>query len=212
MSTRANQTRTRLLAAARALFEARGYHDVGLEEIGAAAGVSRQAVYLHFGSKPQLLAELFNWVEEQERLSDLLAPVFAASSGLEALLRLVDAHATFERRIAAIAAVAESARKTAPEMEALVTERMAIRHRAVREIMVRIRDEGRLRTGWTADDAAAFVWALLSPPAYRLLVHDRGWSGRRWSNCTKQLLLDAFIADERDDRDAGSGANLGSTS
>lgn len=202
MSTRANKTRTSLLAAARALFEARGYYDVGLEEIGAVAGVSRQAVYLHFGSKPQLLAELFNWVEEQERLGDLLAPVFAASSGLEALLRLVDAHATFERRIAAIAAVAESARRTAPEMDALVTERMAIRHRAMREIMTRIRDEGRLRAGWTADDAAAFVWALLSPSAYRLLVTERGWSGRRWSTRMKQLLLDAFITDAPDEPDA----------
>lgn len=201
MSSRREDTRIRLLAAARELFERLGYHEVALEEIGAAAGVSRQTVYLHFGSKPQLLAELFDWVEEQERLGDLLAPVFAAPSGIEALLRLVDAHATFERRIAAIAQVAESARRSAPEMDALVTERMAIRLGAMREIMARVRDEGRLRPGWTVDDAATFVWTLLSPSAYRLLVHERGWSGRRWSTRTKQLLIDGFITGQPDDHD-----------
>lgn len=195
MSTTKAETRTRLLAAARALFEERGYHSVGLEEIGAAAGVSRQAVYLHFGSKAQLLADLFSWVEEKERLRDLLEPVFAAPSGPEALVRLVDAHAVFEGRIAAMAEVAESARSSAPEMGALVTERMSIRYRAVREILVRVRDEGRLRPGWTVDDAAGFTWMLLSPAAYRLLVNERGWSGRRWSTRTKQLLIDAFITD-----------------
>lgn len=201
MSTRKEETRTRLLGAARALFEERGYHAIGLEEIGAAAGVSRQAVYLHFGSKAQLLAELFRWVEEQERLSDLLEPVFSAPSGLEALVRLVDAHATFEGRIAAIADVAESARRTAPEMDALVGERMAIRHRAIREIVARVRDEGRLRPGWTIDDAAGLVWTLLSPAGYRLLVHERGWSARRWSTRTKQLLLGGFITEVPDDLD-----------
>jgi AcrR family transcriptional regulator len=199
MSTRREKTRTRLLASARTLFEARGYHEVGLEEIGAAADVSRQTVYLHFVSKSQLLADLFDWVEEQERLGELLAPVFAAPTGLEALLRLVDVHATFEGRIAAIAAVAESARRTSPEMDALVTERMELRHRAMREIVTRVHHEGRLRPGWTIDDATAVLWTLLSPATYRLLVHDRSWSARRWSKRTKQLLVDALITDPADD-------------
>ena len=203
MSTKKKEaTRVRLLAAARELFEARGYHDIGLEEIGAAAGVSRQAVYLHFGSKPRLLADLFSWVEEQERLGELLEPVFAAANGTEALMRLVEAHAVFERRIAAIAEVAESARRLAHEMDALVAGRMSIRHRAVREIVARLQDEGRLRAGWSVDDAAGFVWTLLSPATYRLLVHERGWSGRRWTTRTKQLVADAFITGEPGGDDA----------
>lgn len=203
MSTKREETRRHLLAAARRLFEERGYQEVGLEEIGAAAGVSRQAVYLHFGSKPGLLADLFTWVEEQERLGELLAPVFSAPTGTQALLRLVEAHASFESRISAIAEVAESARKTAPEMDKLVGERMAIRHRAVRTIVARLRDEGRLRSGWSVDDATGFVWTLLSPAAYRLLVHERGWSTRRWSTRTKKLLLDAFVTRGPGDEVAG---------
>ena len=100
-----------------------------------------------------------------------------------------------------VAGTAESARRAAPEMDALVVGRMAIRHRAVREIVARVRDEGRLQAGWSIDDAAGFVWTLLSPAAYRLLVHERGWSGGRWTTRTKQLLADAFITGEPDDGD-----------
>lgn len=66
-------------------------------------------------------------------------------------------------RIAAIADVAEFACRTEPEMDALAGEWMAIRHRAMREIVARVRDEGRLRPGWTIDDATGFVWTPLSP-------------------------------------------------
>lgn len=193
MSSKREETRTRLLAAARSLFEERGYHEVGLEEIGAAARVSRQTVYLHFGSKAQLLVELFHWVEEQERLGDLLAPVFAAPDGVDALALLVDAHARFEPGIAKIADVAEAARRTAPEMDELVRGRMELRHRGMRQIVARVQEQGRLRPGWTVEDATGLVWALLSSDAHRLLVGERGWSSRRWATRTKRLLLDALV-------------------
>lgn len=195
MSTKRDETRNRLLAAARALFEDRGYHEVGLEQIGSAAGVSRQAVYLHFGSKPQLLVDLFAWVEDQERLGDLLGPVFAATSGVQALGLLVEAHARFEPKIARLAGVAESARRTAPEMDELVRGRMDLRLQGMRQVVARIHEEGQLRTGWTVDDATGFVWTLLSPAAHQLLVGELGWTSRRWSARTKRLLFDALVVD-----------------
>lgn len=193
MSTNRLETRSGLLGAARSLFEERGYHDVGLEEIGAAAGVSRQAVYLHFGSKAQLLVELFRWVEEQEHLGDLLEPVFAAPDGVDSLSLLVDAHARFEPGIAKIADVAEAARRTAPEMDELVRGRMELRHQGMRQIVARIHAQGRLRSGWTVNDATGFVWTLLSPESHRLLVSELGWSNQRWATRTKRLLLDALV-------------------
>jgi AcrR family transcriptional regulator len=193
MSTRREGTRSRLLGAARALFEERGYHDVGLEEIGAAAGVSRQAVYLHFGSKAQLLVALFSWIEEQEHLGELLAPVFASPDGVEALSLLVDAHSRFEPGITKIADVAEAARRTAPEMDELVRGRMELRLQGMRQIVARIHAQGRLRSDWTVDDAAGFVWTLLSPESHRLLVRELGWSNQRWATGAKRLLLDALV-------------------
>ena len=50
--------RERLLGAAATLFSERGYHDVGIDDIGAAAGISGPGVYRHFASKQALLEAL----------------------------------------------------------------------------------------------------------------------------------------------------------
>lgn len=48
-----------LLHEAVLLFDARGYHEVSIEEIGAAAGINASGVYRHFPSKAELLAAAF---------------------------------------------------------------------------------------------------------------------------------------------------------
>ncbi len=48
--------REELLAAATRLFRERGYRDVSMEDIGAAAGIAGPSVYRHFGGKAELLA------------------------------------------------------------------------------------------------------------------------------------------------------------
>jgi AcrR family transcriptional regulator len=57
-------TRDALVAAGRALFGARGYGDVGTEEIVRSAGVSRGALYHQFADKAELFAAVFQSVEE----------------------------------------------------------------------------------------------------------------------------------------------------
>lgn len=54
-----------ILDAAIELFRARGYHSVGIDEIGARAGISGPGIYRHFPSKPSLLVELFTRVSER---------------------------------------------------------------------------------------------------------------------------------------------------
>jgi AcrR family transcriptional regulator len=62
---RRRATRSALLEAARPLFADRGYEAVSSEEIVAAAGVTRGALYHHFDGKRGLFAAVFEEVEAE---------------------------------------------------------------------------------------------------------------------------------------------------
>ncbi|HKY75354.1 MAG TPA: TetR/AcrR family transcriptional regulator [Acidimicrobiia bacterium] len=57
--------REAILAAALTLFRQRGFHAVGIDEIGTAAGISGPGVYRHFPSKSSLLVALFDGLSER---------------------------------------------------------------------------------------------------------------------------------------------------
>jgi AcrR family transcriptional regulator len=91
---RGRARRERLVTATASLVAERGYHQVGVDEIGAAAGVSGAAIYRHFAGKQELLVAVI------ERAVDALMGkarriVADASSPREALDGLIDAHIDF---------------------------------------------------------------------------------------------------------------------
>jgi AcrR family transcriptional regulator len=95
VTPRGRQRRERLLHATASLVAERGFHAVGIAEIGAAAGVSGSAIYRHFGSKEEMLVALV------ERVVDEL---HAGARDLS-LTELVDRHIAFAVRDTALITV-----------------------------------------------------------------------------------------------------------
>ena len=62
----ADQTRQRILQAAYKLFRRRGFFRVGVDEIAAAAGITKRTLYYHFKSKDALLAAVLASQHEQD--------------------------------------------------------------------------------------------------------------------------------------------------
>lgn len=56
--------REQILAAAAELFARHGFHGVGIDDIGAAVGISGPALYRHFRSKDAMLGEMLTSISE----------------------------------------------------------------------------------------------------------------------------------------------------
>jgi len=62
----------------------------------------------HFGDRAKLLLDLLAWGDEALKLGDLLARVTEAPTGVQALERMVEVHATYSPRIDALARILEA--------------------------------------------------------------------------------------------------------
>src|ERR1700737_1136350 len=87
-----DRTRASILDAAERLYADRGFADVTLRDIVAAADVNLAAVNYHFGSKDELIADLFvtrSLATNRERLNELKAAKEAGGgrASIDALLR-----------------------------------------------------------------------------------------------------------------------------
>jgi AcrR family transcriptional regulator len=101
---RGQRRRQRILDATAELVAARGFHAVGVAEIGAAAGVTGSAIYRHFANKEEVLVALVERVVD-ELLRGARSVIRESSQADQALDALIRAHAEFAVRDRAIIAV-----------------------------------------------------------------------------------------------------------
>ncbi|MGW1771665.1 SACE_7040 family transcriptional regulator [Streptomyces sp. NPDC002104] len=101
MSTRAAAPtrREQILGEAARLFAERGFHGVGVDEIGAAVGISGPGLYRHFAGKDAMLAELLVGISERlltggrRRVEEAAGDPSGDPSGV--LASLIDGHIDF---------------------------------------------------------------------------------------------------------------------
>ncbi|MFG3258140.1 TetR/AcrR family transcriptional regulator [Streptomyces sp. NPDC048172] len=100
MSTRtaALTRREQILREAARLFAERGFHGVGVDEIGAAVGISGPGLYRHFAGKDAMLAELLVGISERLHEGGRRRAEEAAAAGLPpaaVLDSLIEGHIDF---------------------------------------------------------------------------------------------------------------------
>lgn len=131
--------REQLLEAAAALFAERGFHDVGIDDIGAAAGITGPGVYRHFASKQALLEALCD--RAMTRMLDGARGISAAcgdpSASLEALVDLHVLFAVCERPL--IGVWAREMRALSPDVRRSLRRRMRAYERPWREVLGALR-------------------------------------------------------------------------
>jgi AcrR family transcriptional regulator len=129
-TAKAAVTRQRLLEAAGDLFIERGYHGVSMQDIAAAAGLTKGAMYGHFRSKGQLLVEVIRWKLAEREHSAYFADALRDLDGAVDLLHDVRA-----QDIRVLQVDAAAAARHDPDVAAGMADLYAERDAAIRAAM-----------------------------------------------------------------------------
>ena len=193
-NARSRSTRAALLAAAREILEERGFEALTISAVAACAGVSRPAVYLHFASRSDLIAELFDHVATAEGLEQSLRPVWEAPDAVSALDRWAEHLARYHPRILAVDRAAERVRHADADAAAHRRRVVARQLQSTRRLAGRLHDEAQLAEPWTVASASDMLFALISSDMIEALTIDRRWSRRRLADHLAVLFRSTFVA------------------
>lgn len=169
-------TRERILGAAWRLLEAADGGDVRMRDIAAAAGVSRQALYLHFATRTELLVATTRHIDQVLGLDDRLRSWRSARTGREVLRAWIHFWGEYIPQIHPVARALMASRSHDPDAAAAWADRMRAVHDGCRITCEALARDGILDARHSVKDATDLLWAILSVSTWELLVKERGWT------------------------------------
>jgi AcrR family transcriptional regulator len=185
------ETRIQILEAARAMFEELGYYGAGLAAVAKAAGVSRQAIYLHFPSKAELLTDLHLHIFATDVVPAIERhPVTDAMTAWEAIDASIASDVEVVAKVWRIHEALTTARRQHPEVDQTLRPREKERYDELLALGHRLEQEGRLPPSIGVSLFADMLWGLINVGTYYNLVIERGWPPdqyEQWARSTLRL-------------------------
>lgn len=189
----ASQTRNNILDATQRLFLERGYAKTTIEAIAHEAGVAKQTVYAVFRSKRGIVAGLMDRAILTESLYELFDRTLEAQDVQEALRLTAALVFQVHESKSPVFELLRGAGVLDPELAHIENESRC-NHRDEHEAHVRFLLKGRqLKEGVTLDMALDVFWCLTSGEVYRMLVHERGWSGENYVRWLHLMLASSLL-------------------
>ncbi len=188
------ETRNKILDAAWRLIERKGVNP-RLADVAGEAGISRQAIYLHFGDRTGLMVALVEHIDRSFGKEKIIRRIFDAPSGAKALDRMIEALSVYTAGVDKVARVLEAAQYQDKAIAAAWRDRMGRRRAQILSIVQRIAEEGQLAGGWSVGTAADLCHTVTMPGPWRELTHELGWTAEQYAEHVKRLLRRSFVAE-----------------
>jgi AcrR family transcriptional regulator len=187
------ETRARVVAAARHLFEARGFATTTIQAIADEAGVAVPTVYDAFGSKRGILEAARVEMLAESQIPQLMAEAIdEPDPGRKLDLAARWLRQQMERSSDVIRAFREGSRF---DSDVAADHRRILDNRS--RNMKRFIDSmaPSLGPGMSARTATDLLWAFSNEELYRELVAERGWSADRFERWLAQTLRDQLLGE-----------------
>ena len=193
MSSADLETRERILIATVEMLEQHGGRGVRMGDIAKAAGISRQAVYLHFASRADLLVAATKYLDEVLEIDRRLAPSRAATSGVERLALYIECWGNYIPEIYGVAKALLLAQDTDEAAAAAWKDRMLALRDGCHAAIDALHSDGMLAQGWTRKNATDVLWTMLLVPTWENLTGECGWSTKQYIRSMKAVAKRTFV-------------------
>lgn len=194
-SNQAVQTRLAIRAAARELFEEKGFTAATVAQIAARAGVSNATVYATFGSKAALLREMMDELEVAAGGDAAAARLFAQTDPHRQLAAFVDWIRTLFEQGETLFRAARAARGD-EEVEVFIATGNERRLEGCRMLVAGWKRAGALRPGLSRAKGAESLWLLTSAELYLSSTATLGWSADAYEAWLLAAARHALFGDE----------------
>jgi AcrR family transcriptional regulator len=199
-AAQAQETRRRVLTAARDLFVAQGYPATTIAAVARRAEVSPDTVYSGFGSKAALLKEVLDVAiagdDEDVALLDRADPqAMRAETDQRTQLAMFAAGMTGQlERLRPMDDVLRSAAAVdAAAAELRADLQLRQRRAAIATVVTWVAANGPLRDGLPDEEATALTWTLTSPEVHQMLRDTWGWSRERYERWLRETLTSSLL-------------------
>lgn len=194
MSSSDTETRTRILEASISVLKAQAGQGVRMGDIAKAAGISRQAVYLHFTSRADLLTATTHYLDDQLGLERRLARSREASSGIQRLDAYIEFWGNYVPEIYSVAKALLTVQDTDEAAASAWQERMVAMRDGCRAAIEALKADGDLADEWNVKRATDLLWTMLSVRNWEQLTQACGWSHRQYIKWLQLLARRSFVS------------------
>ena len=188
------KTRSRILASAKKLFEARGFEKVTIEEIARRAQISAATIYSIFLSKRGILLALMDNALSPEQHASLVeqgknekSPRKRLEIAARISRQLYDAE-KMQLNLLRGALILD------PVFKELEIERERRRYKRQEETVKMMANENAFTEKISISRIRDILWAFTGRDIYRMFVIERGWSSDEYEKWLGELLIQVLLS------------------
>lgn len=196
MSSNIPDTRTRILKAALHILEAGQGQGVRMSDIAKRAGISRQALYLYFKTRADLLIATTFYLDQIKGAEERLVPSRRAKTGMERLDAYIEAWGNYIPEIYSAGKAMLALKDTDEAAAKAWDERMGDMREGCEAAIIALNKDGMLNPDHSPKQATDLLWTLLSVRNWEQLTIECGWSQKRYIKTIKALAKRNFVATE----------------
>lgn len=170
---------------------------VRLVDIAKHAQVSRQAIYIHFGSRAGLLIATTHYIDTFLDAPKRTLPIQNAierGHALDALNALIDFWTNYIPEIYGIAKALLSVRNEDKDADSAWNDRMTALHNRCLSVITLLSEKNKLVNGWSVKEATDFTWAILHINNWEHLRIEMNWSHEQYVQRIQDTLMKTLIA------------------